>query len=93
MNHVGVLLRNVGRRIAELRRATGLTQEGLAERLDVSVGYIRQVEGGTKNLSVRSLAAFADAVHGTVAMLFEPPIVSAPTAKRPRRRAARPVRP
>lgn len=90
MNHVGVLLRNIGRRIAELRRAAGLTQEDLAERLDVSAGYIRQVEGGGKNLSVRSLAAFADAVHGTVAALFEEP--TAPVAeRRSQRRAARPV--
>ncbi len=83
MNDVGAILRGIGRRIAELRVAQNITQEELAERLDVSVGYVRQVEGGVKNLSVRSLAAFADVVGAEVAELLRPPRT---TGKRARAR-------
>ena len=87
MNNVGALLRSIGRRIAELRTAHGLTQEALAAHLDVSPGYIRQVEGGGKNLSVRSLAAFADAVGAPVAELFAAPSSREVKRGRPKRRA------
>jgi transcriptional regulator with XRE-family HTH domain len=83
VNDVGAILRGIGRRIAELRVARNITQEELAERLDVSVGYVRQVEGGAKNLSVRSLAAFADVVGADVAELLRTPRT---TGKRARAR-------
>lgn len=36
----------IGRRIKQARKSNGITQEQLAERLDVSVGYISQMERG-----------------------------------------------
>lgn len=86
MNNVGLLLKHIGRRIAELRRARGFTQEQLAERLDVSVTYVQQVERGGRNLTVRSLAAFASATGAKVAELFEAPTEPAPRPGRPRKR-------
>jgi len=86
MNDVGAILRGIGRRIAELRVARNVTQEELAERLDVSVGYVRQVEGGAKNLSVRSLVAFADAVGAQLPELLAPPAAQGRRARARRRK-------
>lgn len=83
------VLRAVGRRVAELRVATGLTQELLAEKLSVSAKYVQQVESGSQNLSLRSLVRIADAVGAQVIALLEPPkSLRAPTG-RPKGRAGR----
>jgi len=49
------LVDNVGRRIAEIRRERGWTQDYLAEKARVTGGYIRQIEGGKHNLSLGTL--------------------------------------
>jgi transcriptional regulator with XRE-family HTH domain len=49
-------------RIRELRRLANLTQQALAERLDITVQYLRRVESGGVNLSIQSLARFARAL-------------------------------
>lgn len=51
--------RDVGRRIAEIRTASGLTQERFAERASVSLKYVQHVEGGKANLTLASLVKFA----------------------------------
>jgi transcriptional regulator with XRE-family HTH domain len=38
--------------VAERRRAYGLTQEQLAEKLDVSLKYLQRVEAGEENLTL-----------------------------------------
>jgi transcriptional regulator with XRE-family HTH domain len=45
----------IGSRIAELRRAHKLTQEVLAEKLNVSTKHISHVERGCASLSLRNL--------------------------------------
>ncbi len=67
------VLRDVGRRIAELRAAQGWTQEKMAETLDVNLPYLQRIEGGRENLTVRSLTRVAHALGVRVAALFEPP--------------------
>lgn len=67
------VLRDLGRRIAELRAARGLTQEQLAERLDVTFQYLQRIEAGRENLTVRSLVRLATALEVLVADLFAPP--------------------
>jgi len=53
----------VGRRVAELRRRAGLSQEGLALRLHRSVSWVAKVEQGRRSLdSVRVLIEVADAL-------------------------------
>jgi transcriptional regulator with XRE-family HTH domain len=79
-----VLLFDVARRAAELREAAGLTQEVLATRLGISDVYLRRIEGGRVNLSVKSLARLAAALEVEVTSLFVPPRVRA------RRKPARP---
>ena len=78
------LFRSVGRRIAELRSASALTQEGLAARLKVSLRYVQRMEAGEENLSLVSLDRIAKVFRAPVSALFEAPHTSKPRAGRPR---------
>ena len=47
----------IGNRIKIARKKRGLTQEDLAELLDVSIGYVSQVERGVTKISLDLLAS------------------------------------
>lgn len=82
------LLRDVGARIAELRRVRGLTQGMLAERLDVSDKHLQRVEAGSENLTLRTMHQFAAALCVSVTALLQPPIRTQRRRGRPRRHTA-----
>lgn len=65
-----MLQKELGIRIAELRRTRGLTQEELAELVSCSVEFISLVERGVNSPSVAGLQAFADALKVEVRDLF-----------------------
>ncbi|KYF69657.1 helix-turn-helix domain-containing protein [Sorangium cellulosum] len=69
------VLRDLGRRIAELRRARGLTQEKAAERLGMLAPNYARIEQGRLNVTVDTLVRvvrmLGDGV--TIADLFAPP--------------------
>lgn len=50
----------IGSRIQELRIARGLTQEALAEELDLSTVFIAKIEIGAKGCSIESLVKIAE---------------------------------
>ncbi|WP_411033814.1 XRE family transcriptional regulator [Shinella sp. BYT-45] len=52
-------------RIREIRKDQGLTIEDLAERTGLSVSYVGRLENGERNLSVKHLSLFADALSVT----------------------------
>lgn len=52
----------IGARIKARRKYKGITQETLAEKLSVSVGYISQLERGTTKISLDMLAKISVAV-------------------------------
>lgn len=83
-----LLLRDVGRRVAELRQSRGMTQETLAERADVSVRYVQRVERGG-NLTLLSLARFAELLGVTVVDLLAAPASREIKRGRPARKAPR----
>ncbi len=60
--NVGELRQQVGRAIAGFRRAGEMTQKEFAKKLGSSVQYVQAVEGGKQNLSIGSLAKFANAL-------------------------------
>jgi transcriptional regulator with XRE-family HTH domain len=64
-------LRTLGRRIAELRREKGLTQEALAEAMGVSRNHVADIELGTRNTGVWSLLLICRALALSPALLFE----------------------
>jgi transcriptional regulator with XRE-family HTH domain len=65
--------RNVGRRIAELRRRAGQTQEEVAEGIDFSIKYQQLVESGSENLTLKTLVKFANYFQVEIAELLRPP--------------------
>ena len=56
----------LGKRIAEWRKAVGLTQEALADILDTAVPYISEIENGKKKPSLNTVVSIADALGITV---------------------------
>lgn len=75
------LAKNVGRRIAELRRDRGMTQVQVAAKLRVAYQWISQIEGG-QNVSVHTLARLANALDVAVEAFFAAP---KPSRGKPRR--------
>lgn len=67
------VLRDLGRRVAELRADLGLTQEALAEKLDVTFQYLQRIEAGRENLTVRSIVRLAGELGVPTSGLFEAP--------------------
>jgi len=55
-------LRRLGERVREERRARGLTQESLAESLDLSVAYVSLIERGGRNPPYTTVVAIARAL-------------------------------
>lgn len=50
----------MGQAVARFRRASSLTQAGLAAALKVSVQYVQKVESGKQNLTIATLVRFAN---------------------------------
>lgn len=55
-------LQILGSNIAKYRIKKGLSQEKLAEIVDLSREYVTRVERGQKNISLKKLFAIADAL-------------------------------
>ena len=52
--------KELGNRIKKARLHQNLTQEQLAEMLDISVSYVSLIERGSRNATVETLLAIAD---------------------------------
>jgi transcriptional regulator with XRE-family HTH domain len=65
--------RVVGRRVAELRGQRGWTQERFAEKLGVSVQYLRRIELAQTHVTVPKLVELANALRVIPAALLERP--------------------
>lgn len=60
----------VGRRVAQLRRTRGWTQERMAERLDCTVQWLSRIEGGGENVTIDTLVTLANVLGvGAVELL------------------------
>ncbi len=64
------MINEIGRKIRDLRCAAQLTQEELAERADLTDGFISQVERGRTSISIDSLKQILDALNITLADFF-----------------------
>lgn len=64
------ILKLVGKRIREIRKDRGLTQEELGERVNFHYSYIGRIERGEKNISLVNLGKIADALGVGVHQLF-----------------------
>jgi transcriptional regulator with XRE-family HTH domain len=78
-----MLKQNLGRRIAQLRRARGLNQSALAKAVGCSVEFISLVERGINAPAVAKLPAFAQALKVSIPALFTfPTETKRPSPKR-----------
>ena len=59
----------LGSRIKQTRKNFGKTQEWLAEQLDVSVGYISQIERGITKVNLETLGEICTVLNGDMAYL------------------------
>ncbi|MDC3962527.1 helix-turn-helix transcriptional regulator [Polyangium jinanense] len=78
-------MKDVGRRIAELRRARNWTQEEAAERLEMPLKNLQRVERGMQNLTIRTLVRIASTYGVRTAELFEAPMSREVRRGRPRK--------
>jgi transcriptional regulator with XRE-family HTH domain len=81
------LVRDIGRRIAELRIDRGLTQQELAAQLGISVRYLARLERGLQNFTVHRLVWLAGKLGVRAVDLFTPPRSRRVQVGRPRRYA------
>ena len=61
---------NIGSKIKELRVAKGLTQEELANRTELTVPYISNIENNHTKLSLVTITAIANALDTTIDSLM-----------------------
>ncbi|MER9002237.1 MULTISPECIES: helix-turn-helix transcriptional regulator [unclassified Mesorhizobium] len=63
----------VGRNFARLRAQSGLTQEAVAERANLSQQYVSGLERGQRNPTVETLYALSQALGVSHIELVQPP--------------------
>ena len=80
------IIREIGRRIAEVRRARGWSQSEFAAELGIALQNVQRMEQGRQNLTVRTIVTVARTLGCAPRELWEPPTT------RPARRG-RPPRP
>ena len=68
--------KTLGRRIREERLKLNLTQEKLAEDVDLSMAYIGQIERGERSLTLDNLVAVANRLGVTVDYLLSDSIAA-----------------
>lgn len=65
-----MMAQNRPNRLTELRNAAGLSIDEVAEKTGLSTSYVSRLERGERNLSVKTMAAFAQALGVTPAELL-----------------------
>jgi transcriptional regulator with XRE-family HTH domain len=62
-----------GKKVKELRKLLGLTQQELAEKVGISKDYIGLIERGLRSPSLEMIEKIAVALKVTITSLFEYP--------------------
>ena len=70
---VGELSEFVARKLRELRKKAGLTQEELANRCDVHRNTVRGFEAGEFGIRLETIATMADALGAPLSAMLPPP--------------------
>lgn len=53
----------IGRRIRNIRIEKGLTQEELADKIDISIAFLSRVERGTSKINLKRLTQIAELLN------------------------------
>ena len=72
MEDVDAVYRELGGRIAALRKAKGLTQERLAEQVDLNASYLARIEAGARRATLETLLRIAGALGTRIGDFFAP---------------------
>ncbi|MFD3158533.1 helix-turn-helix domain-containing protein [Haloimpatiens sp. FM7330] len=64
---------DIGRKIKELRMSKNLTLKELSEKVNLSIGFLSQLERGLTNVAVDSLEKIADALSVELTYFFSIP--------------------
>jgi transcriptional regulator with XRE-family HTH domain len=83
-NETSKLITNFSRRLAEIRRSKGLTQDALANKAGVTGGYVRLLEGGKQNVTLTTIERFADLLNCNPKVFFDIPKTKKPLPGRPK---------
>lgn len=75
-------LKNIGRKIGELRAKKGFTQSQFAEKTGLSHIWLQQIEAG-KEASIKALVEIANALDQDFLDLFKKPSTPKPSRGRP----------
>jgi transcriptional regulator with XRE-family HTH domain len=70
---VSELIVRFGKRVKELRKSIGITQDELAERVEVSKDYIGLIERGLRSPSLQTVEKIAISLKVSITSLFEYP--------------------
>ena len=79
------VMKNVGKCVAAIRVSRGLTQQGLADELGITVNYVQRVEIGNSNMTIHTLVRWANWLDIEPGQLFVNPVgerVSRPSTKK-----------
>ena len=66
-----MVAKQLGERIRELRKLTGLSQEKFALKIDMDRTYFATVESGKRNISLQNIEKIANGLNVTISELFE----------------------
>lgn len=66
-----MIAKELGERIKELRKATGLSQEKFALKIDMDRTYFATVESGKRNISLQNIERIAKGLNISISELFE----------------------
>jgi transcriptional regulator with XRE-family HTH domain len=61
---------NIGKNTKRFRKSAGLTQEKLADKVDLSLRYIQNIEDGTRLPTIITLLKIAKALNKDVGDFF-----------------------
>ncbi len=67
--------KSIGRRIAFYRKKAGISQGVLAEKLDISDGYVSQIECGSAKVSLARLDEISDILNVDIAYLLSDKVI------------------
>ena len=66
-----MIAKQLGERIKELRKKTGLSQEKFALSIEMDRTYYASVESGKRNISLQNIEKIAKGLNITISELFD----------------------
>jgi len=72
----------IGRRIAEIRSNKGMTQDLLAEKMEISPKYLSSIERGKENPTLNTLINLAQCLNVDLGLIFSFPQIEDPAKRK-----------